>query len=97
MRRPGVLATSRVLLAGTLLSAALFVLGLALSLLDAALLMQPEGWSSLGVAALLLTPPASLLATAIETRRAEPATALLALVVLAILGLAAGFALIGGG
>lgn len=111
MERPPVGATSRALVAGTLVSAACFVLGLLLTLvgqgaeaqdprrldlvLQAATQLQPWAWSTLGVIALLLTPPAGLAATAFETRRTQPLTALLAVAVLAILGLATGFALLG--
>ncbi|CAN5834271.1 hypothetical protein BH24CHL6_BH24CHL6_17240 [soil metagenome] len=102
--------TSRVLLAGTLLSVACFAIGFMLTLLgraaqdrdprdlglvlQAVLGLEPWGWSMLGVLVLLATPAAGLLVTAIETRRGEPMTALLALVVLAILALATGFALV---
>jgi len=111
MDRPPVGATSRALVAGTLLSAACFVFGLLLTLvgqgaeaqdprrldlvLHSAAQLQPWAWSTLGVIALLLTPPVGLVATALETRRIQPATSLLALAVLAILGLATGFALLG--
>jgi hypothetical protein len=101
MDRPSVRATSAVLLGGTLLSAAFFVLGFVLSLggsgaqpadpraLDAvlrsALALEPWGLSMVGVLALLATPAAGLLVTSLETRRGQPLTAALALLVLAIL------------
>ena len=111
MDRPPAGATSRALVAGTLLSAGCFVLGVLLTLLgqgagaqdprrldlvlEAAAQLRPWAWSTLGVICLLLTPPAGLLATVLETRRIQPATALLALAVLAILVLATGLAMLG--
>jgi hypothetical protein len=110
MGGPQVVATSRVLLAGTWLSVACFVLGFLLTLLggaaqdrdprDLALVLQallalePWGWSMLGVLVLLATPGAGLLATAVETRRDQPVIALLALLVLGVLCLATAFALV---
>ena len=101
MDRPPVHATSGVLYGGTLLSAAFFVSGFVLSLgssgaqpadpraLDAvlrsALALEPWGLSMIGVLVLLATPAMGLLATAVETRRGQPLTAALALLVLAIL------------
>jgi uncharacterized membrane protein len=63
--------------------------------LRAALELQPWGWSMLGILILLATPAAGLLASALELRRDQPRTALVALVVLAVLGLAASAALAG--
>lgn len=110
MERPSVGGTSGVLAAGTLLSVGCFVVGFLLALLGGAgqaqdprrldLLLQalvqlePWAWSMLGVLALLATPPAGLIATALETRRLQPATALFALAVLGVLALATLFALL---
>ena len=63
------------------------LVGLALSLAGAAA-GDAEGWSLAGTLVLLATPAAGLLATAFELRRAQPRAALLALVVLGVLGLA---------
>jgi uncharacterized membrane protein len=101
MGRPEVRWTSSVLLGGTLLSAAVLVVGVVLGLtgreagaqqplelaavLRASLDLRPWGWSMLGVLILLATPAAGLVASFFETRRAEPRSALLALAVLGIL------------
>jgi len=111
MDQPPVRATSAVLLGGTLLSVAFLVLGFGLSLgageaqsaepralaevLRSALALEPWGLSMMGVLVLLGTPAAGLLSTAIETRRRQPVTAALALLVLAIL-LAAALAALAG-
>jgi uncharacterized membrane protein len=63
--------------------------------LRSAVELQPWGWSMLGVLTLLATPAAGLVASALELRRTEPRTALVALVVLAVLVAAAGAALVG--
>jgi hypothetical protein len=110
MERPTVRWTAAVLSGGTLLSAACFVVGFLLALvgggaqaedprrlelvLRAALELQPWGWSMLGVLALLVTPAAGLLTSALEMRRLQPRSATLALVVLGILLAAGGTALV---
>ncbi len=107
--RPDVGWTSRLLVGGTLLSVACLLVGLLLTLagaggemsdprrldlvLEAALALEPWGWSMLGVLVLLMTPAAGLLASAVELRRDQPRTALVALVVLAVLVSAAAAAL----
>ena len=104
MDRPTVAWTARVLTLGTLVSAACFMVGLALNLLAreqvsdqergvedvvrSALAIEPWGWSMLGVIVLLATPVAGLLATALELRRLQPRGALLALAVIGLLALA---------
>ena len=104
-----VVGTARALSAGTLLSAACFVIGFVLSLVggDAApedplrmdllvasvLALRPWGWSMLGVLVLLVTPPVGLAVTYLEMRRREGRAAPLALVVLAVLGVATAIAL----
>jgi hypothetical protein len=103
--QPPVRWSAWVLTAGTLLSAACFVVGFVLSLargqgpvadpqqldlvLRAVVEMQPWGWSVLGVLLIIATPAAALLTTFGEMRRLQPRTAWLALVILAILGAAA--------
>ncbi|MDP8905045.1 MAG: DUF1634 domain-containing protein [Chloroflexota bacterium] len=107
--RPPAGLTARVLTAGTLVSALCFVAGLGLSLagsdartgdplrldlvLASALAIEPWGWSTLGVLALLATPAVGLVVSAVELRTVEPRTALLALGVLGILVLAVAIAL----
>lgn len=96
--------TTATLTGGTLLSAACFVVGFALTVLGAeqlpgdplrvdqvvraAAALDPWGWSVIGVYLLMLTPPAGLVATFLEVRRVQPATALLTLVVLGVLAAA---------
>ena len=104
-----VTGTARVLSAGTLLSAACFVIGFVLSLIGrdttagdplrpdliaaSVVQLQPWGWSMLGVLVLLATPPIGLAVTYLEMRRRERQAAPLALVVLAVLGVATAIAL----
>ena len=90
--RPPVRSTARVLTAGTLVSAALFVAALALA---AARFQEPATFAANGgVVALLLTPAAGLVATALELRGLQPRAARLAALALAILALAALVALV---
>jgi uncharacterized membrane protein len=111
MDRPDVAWTSRVLVGGTLLSVACLVVGLLLTVargdvasedprrlelvLRAVLDLHPWGWSMLGVLILLATPAAALASSAIELRASQPRSALVALIVLAILIAAAVAALAG--
>jgi uncharacterized membrane protein len=105
MERPAHHWTSRVLTVGTLVAAMCLLVGLVLSLLGAVgtagdprrfdlllgsiLELRPWGWSMLGVLVLIATPAAGLVATFFELRADQPRAALLALAVLAILGVAA--------
>jgi uncharacterized membrane protein len=111
MERPAVEWTSKVLVGGTLLSVACLVIGLVLTVagadvesedprrLDlvwrAVLEFEAWGWSMLGVLVLLATPAAALVASAVELRRMQPRTAIVALIVLSILVTAAVVALSG--
>jgi len=90
--RPPVRLTALSLTAGTGLSAALLAIGF---LLTVAALHQAAGWvSTAGVVILLATPALGLLATFVELRPVQRRAAALALVVLAILGMATLLALI---
>jgi predicted PurR-regulated permease PerM len=92
MGRPPVTGTARVLTAGTVVSAAFFVVALGLA---AAQFNEPATVAAnAGVVALLLTPAAGLVATAVELRDLQPRAAALAVVVLVILALAAVVALV---
>ena len=100
------------LTAGAVISAACFALGIVLRLLmpeaasrdprelelvlQSASELQPWAWSTLGVMALLATPAAGLIATALELQVRQPRVALLALAVLGLLAVAALLALAGG-
>lgn len=111
MDRPDVAWTSRVLVGGTLLSVACLVVGLVLAIagagvesedprrldlvLRSVLDFEAWGWSMLGVLVLLATPAVGLVASAIELRRLQPRTAIVALIVLAVLVAAAVVALAG--
>ena len=110
--RPPVTGTARALTLGTLVSAVCFGVGLLLAVLGAdgvvgnplradevlasAAALRPWGWSMLGVLAILATPPIGLVVSALELRRLEPRTALLAMAVLGVLGIAAAVALVAG-
>lgn len=90
--RPPVRGTAGVLTAGTVVSAACFVVALALA---AAQFHEPATVAANGgVVALLVTPAAGLVATAIELRALQPRAAGLAALVLTILALAAVVALV---
>ena len=91
--RPPVHATARVLTVGTALAAGLLTLGFALAL--AGLSDLANSVSTLGVLVLLATPAAGLLLTIVELRMSQPRVAVLALLVLAILGIAAAVAILG--
>lgn len=109
MQRPAHRWTSRVLTVGTLVAGACLLVGFVLSLLGAdrtagdprrfdlllrsLLELQPWSWSMLGVLVLIATPAVGLVATFFELRADQPRVALLALAVLAILGVAALLAL----
>lgn len=111
-RRPEVRATARVLTAGTMLSAACFLVGTALAVIgrptetldprrldliaSSAMSLQPAGWSMLGVLLVLVTPALALLVTYVEMRTLQPRAALAALGVLGILGAATVIAVVGG-
>jgi hypothetical protein len=84
MRSPFAL-TVVALRAGALVVSAVFVIALALQLLANPLADQV---AMVGVLVLIATPAAALAATAIENRGVERATTLLALAVLAVLGVA---------
>ena len=84
--RPDSRATVLVLTVGTIASVTVFALGFAVRLVG-----QPETAdlvSTLAVAALLATPPVSLVASAFELRPLQPLAAVLALLVVAILAVA---------
>ncbi len=97
--------TARIFTAGTSLAALGLLGGILLQLLGGApaggnpldagevlravIALRPWGWSMLGVIVLLLTPPAGLLATFVELRRADqPVSAWISLGVLGILAVA---------
>jgi hypothetical protein len=91
--RPAAVAgTSRVLLVGTLLSALGFAVGLGLTFVGSAALAASA--SNVGVLVLLATPVLGLVVSAIELRRAQPQAALMAIAVLAVLGVAVLVALV---
>jgi hypothetical protein len=85
--RPAI-ATTRwtrlVLNLGTLAAGVLLAAGLLLRLVGG----SPEPWLTLGVLVMLATPAAGLVAAAAELRQRHPRVALLALMVLAVLGMA---------
>ena len=91
--RPPVHATARVLTVGTALAAGLLTLGFALALAGLSDVANPV--STLGVLVLLATPAAGLLLTIVELRMSQPRVAVLALLALAILGIAAAVAILG--
>ena len=91
--RPPVHATAGVLTVGTALAAGLLTLGFALAL--AGLSDLANSVSTLGVLVLLATPAAGLLLTIVELRMSQPRVAVLALLALAILGIAAAVAILG--
>jgi hypothetical protein len=77
---------------GTLISCAFFLAGLVAA---AARLDEPARLlATTGVLVLLATPALGLVVTSFELRPVQPRSALLALVVLGVLGAAAGIALI---
>lgn len=86
--------TSRVLSAGSLAAAAAMGLALLLSVSAGGGIGTPLGpldataVAMAGVAILLATPAVSLVATALELRAEQPRSALLALLVLGVLGVA---------
>jgi hypothetical protein len=84
--------TSRVLLGGTLLSAACFAVGFGLKFAGAAAAAPVA--STFGVLLLLLTPAVGLVVTGVELRRQQPQAAWIALAVLAVLGVAVAVALV---
>ncbi len=90
--RPPVRATATTLTTGTLISVAFFMGGLVAA---AARLDEPARvLATAGVVALLATPVAGLVVTALEMRPLQPRSAILALVVLGVLGLATVIALL---
>ena len=91
-QRPSVSGTARALTAGTVLSAALLALGFVCGL--ARLASIANLLSTAGVVALLTTPAVGLLLTFIELRPGHPRAAMLALVVLGVLGVATALALL---
>ena len=82
--------TLRALQAGAAFVSGLFVAALVLGVLGNDLAERAAG---LGVVALVATPAVALLAAALENWNRERGTALLALTVLAVLGLAAAVAI----
>jgi hypothetical protein len=110
VRRAPSRVTAGVLNAGTLVSAAFFVVGVALDALgrsgDAPDLLDPQaiaaavvgleawGWSTLGVITLVGTPALGLVATALEYRSFERRMSVLALLVLAVLAVSFAIALV---
>ncbi|MFO1540078.1 MAG: DUF1634 domain-containing protein [Chloroflexota bacterium] len=108
---PGHRATRAVLRAGTIVSAAAFAGALALriagrptgdgdaldpgAVLAAIIALDPWGWATLGVFAVIVTPVLAIAATGHEHRVAgDRRTALLALAVLGVLGLSLAVALL---
>ena len=90
--RPPVRATATTLTGGTLVSCAFFLAGLVAA---AARLDEPARLlATLGVLVLLATPAVGLVVTWLELRPFQPRSALLALVVLGVLGAATGIALL---
>ncbi len=87
-----VAGTSRVLLVGTLLSALAFLVGLGLTFIGSAALATFA--SNVGILVLLGTPVLGLVVSAIELRRSQLQAALMAVAVLAILGVAVAVALV---
>jgi uncharacterized membrane protein len=101
--------TARTLTIGSLFSALFFLGGVVLDalgrstgvadLLDpraiaaAVVDLQAWGWSTIGVIVLIATPAAGLIATALEYRRPEPRSALLAMTVLGVLAVSLAIAL----
>ena len=83
--------TQRVLQAGAIFVSGLFVTALVLHVLGSNI---AERAATLGVVSLIATPAAALAASAIEHWTRERATALLALAVLAVLGVATAVAVI---
>jgi len=104
VERAGHRWTTRALTAGTLLAGGCLLFGFGLRLagidpgaadprqldqvLRAAAELRPWGWSMIGVLLLLATPAAGLVTTFFELRVGQPRVALLALVVLGVLGVA---------
>ena len=82
--------TVRTLQAGGAFASALFLAPIVLHFIGSDIAERAAG---LGIAAIIGTPPLSLLATAVETWSEDRPTALLALAVLAVLGVATGVAL----
>jgi uncharacterized membrane protein len=80
--RPPHRLTSLVLTTGTLAADAGLALGLLLSLTGRA---SAVDWALLGTLVLLATPALGLVVTAVEMRRAQPLSALLAIAVLVVL------------
>jgi hypothetical protein len=92
MERPPVALTVRALVIGTFLAAACLAGALALTLVGVT--ATAAAVSAVGIVILIATPALGLAATFLETRRTEHRTALMALLVLAILVVAAGVALL---
>jgi uncharacterized membrane protein len=102
--------TAMVLDAGSLVSAAFFLVGVVLetvgrtggesdpldpgAIVAAVSGLQAWGWSTLGVAALIATPALGLVATALEYRSFERRSSLLALLVLGVLAASLAVALV---
>jgi hypothetical protein len=84
--------TSRLLLLGTLASAALFGAGLLLGI--AGYKELGTAASNAGVLVLLATPAVALISTAAELRETQPQASVLAIGVLAVLAVAVGVALL---
>jgi fucose 4-O-acetylase-like acetyltransferase len=91
--RPAVRSTVSVLTIGTLISVGLFVAGFVLRLVGQDAIADTAAIAA--VMALLITPAAGLISTAVELRQQQLSAALLGLLVLAILVIATGLALLG--
>lgn len=91
--RPAVRSTVIVLTAGTVISVGLFVAGFVLRLVGQEAIADTVAIGA--VVALLITPAAGLISTAVELRQQQLSAALLGLLVLAILVTATGLALLG--
>ncbi len=89
--RPSSRLTVASLAAGSLVSVACLVVAFGLRLAGAA--DVADAVALLGVIVLIATPPVGLLTTAFEMRRVQRPTALLALLVVAVLGMATALAL----
>lgn len=86
IERPPVAGTARALTYGALLSAALLTVAFLLTVAQRP--AEARLVSALGIVMLLVTPAVGLVVTFVELRPLQPRAALLAVLVLAILGLA---------
>ena len=89
--RAPVSLTVRALQAGATFASALFLVAIVLHVVGNA---AADRAAQLGVLALIATPAVSLVATALESWTRERQTAVLAIVVLGVLGVATGLALL---